>query len=228
MYLAQLILNPMNKAVRRDVTAQYELHRTLSRMYPHPEKDTSENDERTPDRFTFMFRFEEPDYKSGRLLVLAQSVEHPPNFDALPIDYSLDRSVKFVSDDFLISSVKAGKRFSFRLRANTTTKREGHRFAVRKEHERIDWLARKGERCGFSLLQVNAHNITTGNLQSTRKFAGSVPENDVKGRIFQVGALFDGVLQVTDAEKFVYCLINGIGQGKAFGFGLLSIAEYGE
>jgi CRISPR system Cascade subunit CasE len=36
--------------------------------------------------------------------------------------------------------------------------------------------------------------------------------------------LFDGRLQVTDAEVFRRTLTQGIGSGKAFGFGLLSVA----
>ena len=36
--------------------------------------------------------------------------------------------------------------------------------------------------------------------------------------------LFEGLLQVTDPDAFRQTLIRGIGSGKSFGFGLLSIA----
>jgi CRISPR system Cascade subunit CasE len=36
--------------------------------------------------------------------------------------------------------------------------------------------------------------------------------------------LFEGVLQVTDPDGFRETLATGIGSGKAYGFGLLSIA----
>jgi CRISPR-associated protein, Cse3 family len=40
-----------------------------------------------------------------------------------------------------------------------------------------------------------------------------------------IGAvLFTGYLKVTDADRFRTALEHGIGSGKAFGFGLLSIA----
>ena len=39
--------------------------------------------------------------------------------------------------------------------------------------------------------------------------------------------LFNGRLEVTDAERFQQTLATGIGSGKAFGFGLLSIAMEG-
>ncbi|MEN9935136.1 MAG: hypothetical protein RLZZ387_1715 [Chloroflexota bacterium] len=38
-------------------------------------------------------------------------------------------------------------------------------------------------------------------------------------------ALFDGLLTVTDAAAFVKTLETGIGSGKAFGFGLLSVGQ---
>jgi CRISPR system Cascade subunit CasE len=36
--------------------------------------------------------------------------------------------------------------------------------------------------------------------------------------------LFEGRLEVTDRELFLTALREGIGSGKAFGFGLLSVA----
>jgi CRISPR system Cascade subunit CasE len=38
-------------------------------------------------------------------------------------------------------------------------------------------------------------------------------------------ARFDGLLQVNDAKRFLETLTAGIGSGKAFGFGLLSVAK---
>ncbi len=37
--------------------------------------------------------------------------------------------------------------------------------------------------------------------------------------------LYEGILQVADHEKFKDVLFNGIGSGKSFGFGLLSVAR---
>jgi CRISPR system Cascade subunit CasE len=35
---------------------------------------------------------------------------------------------------------------------------------------------------------------------------------------------FDGVLRVTDAQKLTETIARGVGSGKGFGFGLLSLA----
>jgi CRISPR system Cascade subunit CasE len=37
--------------------------------------------------------------------------------------------------------------------------------------------------------------------------------------------LFNGTLAVTDPERFRAALATGIGSGKAYGFGLLSVAR---
>lgn len=39
---------------------------------------------------------------------------------------------------------------------------------------------------------------------------------------------YEGILKVTDAEKFQKILIEGIGRGKAFGMGMLTIAKVGD
>ncbi len=49
------------------------------------------------------------------------------------------------------------------------------------------------------------------------------------GKPMTFGAVtFEGILEVTDAEKFRESLRQGIGTGKAYGFGLLSVAKAAE
>ena len=49
-------------------------------------------------------------------------------------------------------------------------------------------------------------------------------EINSKRRLTFGAALFEGVLEIMDAEVFRQTLAEGIGSGKAYGFGLLSIA----
>ena len=44
-------------------------------------------------------------------------------------------------------------------------------------------------------------------------------------RAIEFGVRFNGLLQVTDPEKLMQAVRNGIGPAKAFGFGLLSLAR---
>lgn len=76
------------------------------------------------------------------------------------------------------------------------------------------WLARQGERAGFSL----TNDLLVGGYQqlSFRRRKGGSP--------IQVSQLdFDGVLIVQDPERLVERLAHGFGSAKAFGFGLMML-----
>lgn len=111
----------------------------------------------------------------------------------------------------------------------------GKRVEVRREEERIAWLARRGrDRCGFELVTVR---LTPGIPVDGREGeARDVPaaRADPSGRLLSYGrrltfstALFEGALQVTDGAAFRQAFEVGVGPGKAFGCGLLSLAPAG-
>ncbi|MGA2501803.1 MAG: type I-E CRISPR-associated protein Cas6/Cse3/CasE [Tepidisphaeraceae bacterium] len=79
------------------------------------------------------------------------------------------------------------------------------------------WLEERGENAGFVLRQVDVSRI------------GYVYVNkggEEKGQRLR-SVRYEGVLEVTDADKFRVALASGIGPAKAFGFGLLSITPAG-
>ena len=45
-----------------------------------------------------------------------------------------------------------------------------------------------------------------------------------KHQLTFIGIIYDGYLKITDKDKFIVGLKKGIGSGKSYGFGLLSIA----
>lgn len=133
-------------------------------------------------------------------------------------------------------------RFRFRLRANVTKKvdtksgpdgarRNGKRVELRKEEERLAWLARKGDELGFRLGWVRASgaaehvvNALVGPAVKEWGFRRRAGDGEGTARLTLAGVLFEGELEVTDAERFRRCLAEGIGPGKAYGMGLMSVA----
>lgn len=126
----------------------------------------------------------------------------------------------------------------------------GKRVDLRREAEQLAWLARKGEAGGFRLGQVSVRpGVPPGDQAATvpvEAGAGSAgvpavqtaPGGRTQGwrtdrntgdrqRLTFGGVVFEGVLEVTDAEAFRRTLREGIGSGKAYGFGLLSVAPAG-
>lgn len=118
----------------------------------------------------------------------------------------------------------AGQTLSFRLRANPTKRlsagkgNTGKRVGIYKEDEQLAWLARKGEQHGFHVLQAQVSH------DDKIKDADAIHRDDVTHKLELLSVQFDGILQVTDPGKLVAAVEAGIGSGKGFGFGLLSLA----
>lgn len=93
-----------------------------------------------------------------------------------------------------------------------------------------EWLARRAEAAGFSFAQ-DSTAVQPGYIyfQKPGKPMEDKPEEKQKDKTNSRGqrlrsVRYDGVLKVTDPARFRETLVQGIGPGKAFGFGLLSVA----
>lgn len=208
MFVSQILLNPMNREVRRDLSDRHDLHQTVMSGFPAIESD----EERV------LFRLEIG--RSGQITLLVQSQDEPRwersetlgKPGVLLVNGKPNPWVKSVDPSF-----EAGREYRFRLDANPTVKREGHRHALLKEAEQEAWLVRKGEQHGFHVLTVQ-----TGSESDARGIKQDEDGKELKLKWH--GVRFDGVLRVTDAALFAQAVACGIGSAKAFGFGLLSIA----
>jgi CRISPR system Cascade subunit CasE len=226
LYLSRLTPNPRRRDVQRDLANCYAMHSRVLSGFPD-----AQDIEQARERFGVLYRIEPggPD-GSGGPVVLVQSRE-APDWSRLPADYLAQAVVKPISHAY--DTLSAGLTLVFRLRANPTrrisdrdtTQAErwrGKRVELRREDEQIAWLERKGETSGFRLLTVQARPDVQDIRTATRPVAFGM--RPVTGRMSFGNVLFDGRLQVTDAEVFRRTLTQGIGSGKAFGFGLLSVA----
>jgi CRISPR system Cascade subunit CasE len=138
--------------------------------------------------------------------------------------------------------MQEGMVLAFRLRANPTKKidtksgpdgerRNGRRVELRKEEDQLQWLHRKGSQHGFTLLTTTVNPgvpdvraAATGKVTGARRSRGSGDEPVVERNLTFGSVLFEGRLRVVDAAALRAALVQGIGSGKAYGFGLLSVA----
>ena len=81
----------------------------------------------------------------------------------------------------------------------------------------MNWLARKAEQSGFRLLSVRTANEAV--------LDGVVHRESREENLRLLSVQFDGLLQVQVAELLRLAARDGIGSGKGFGFGLLSLAR---
>lgn len=221
MYLSRLRMNSRSRAVRRDIADCYQLHRTLLAAFPHGV------DQGARSAFKILYRVESHD---GAPMIYVQSGIRP-DWTCLPEDYLADSwmegeslAVRRIDDAW--AGLKAGQVLRFRLHANPTRKVDtrngsnGRRVPIGPEPDRILWLERKATSGGFKLVtsdQSDAPDVAIRGEERSQGKGGGRP-------LTFKGTVFEGRLEIVDIDRFRDALGSGIGSGKAFGFGLLSIA----
>ena len=227
MYLSRLLLDPRSRAVRRDLADCQELHRSIMSAFPQ----TQQPEESARERFGVLHRLE-VDRRGNRLILYVQSWEEP-DWSRLVPGYLEENSnlenpaCKPVEEKY--RGLKTGAVFAFRLQANPTRKIDkknqkdgprwhGKRVELRREEDQIAWLQRKGEQGGFELLGVRVQGQVKEQGRRQRRGSSDSP-------LTLAGVVFEGHLRINDAGKFYdHSLARGIGPGKAYGLGLLSLA----
>jgi len=208
MYLTRLTLNPRNRRVRKEIADSYQMHRSIMRAFP---EDLDAKQERV------LFRLDAP--RGGPPVLLVQSLTRP---DWSWLEEDGARGYLLTTDEpnpwikGFEPQVKPGQVLAFRLRGNPTIKRGGKRLGLYREEEQMSWLARKAEQGGFRLLSVRSSN--------EKVLGGVIHRESRQGRLRLLSVQFDGLLQVLDAQRLRSSIENGVGSGKGFGFGLLSVA----
>lgn len=201
MYLTQLRLDPRSVHARRDLGDPYEMHRTLVRAFV---RDAGQ----TPPRFLWRA---EPVVDWSEPIVLIQAIEEADwsVLEALPHYLQKPVQTKVLQ---LEKKLDVNNRYRFRLFANPTVTRNGKRFGLVSEEAQVSWLLRQSERAGFML---EAALVTGSELIRSQK-------GDTRISLLKV--CFEGLLRVRDPALLTQAVHAGIGPGKAFGCGLLSLA----
>jgi CRISPR system Cascade subunit CasE len=198
------LLNLQATAARRDIIDPYQMHRTLQRAV-------------AADRVTagLLCRLE---LGATEAIVLAQS-RQPLDWSRLPEGYlKADAPRPNPAVRCWTPQFGRGQVLCFRLRANPTFKRGRRHLGWLRAEEQRAWLERRGECSGFGVLQ--AWPVSEGFV--------SMPRPGLRKRTMTCySVLFDGLLRVSDPARLATAVATGLGSGKAFGFGLLSLASAG-
>jgi CRISPR system Cascade subunit CasE len=204
MYLSQLVLNTRQSQVHKELGNAHKFHQRIMQAFPDEEsRDRPRGD------WHILFR-QEPDSD----IVLVQS-EIEPDWSKLPDQYLRNHAVK--EANFTADQLAANGIFQFRLRANPSKRDTKTKKTVgfSQRPDQLAWLERQADRCGFRLLTADV--VPSPNIFGIKK-KGAAP-------IRIATALFQGVLEVTAPEPFVSTVQHGLGRGKSYGCGLLSLAR---
>jgi CRISPR system Cascade subunit CasE len=230
-YISRLLLDPRNAAVHRDLANCQKLHCTILSGFPRADRVGAR------EHFKILYRLEN-DSPSIGIPVLVQS-ECRPDWRELPADYLAAGNGELENPackslDTMYGQLHTGQTLRFRLRANPTRKictksgphgekRNGKRVPLRTDEERLSWLQHKGAVGGFELVQVRS-SPTVPNTRVAPE-SGSRGTRSDTGTLTFASVLFEGELRIIDPGHFRQTLENGLGPGKAYGFGLLSVAR---
>ncbi|MCE7081672.1 type I-E CRISPR-associated protein Cas6/Cse3/CasE [Streptomyces sp. ST2-7A] len=214
-WLARLTLNPQCEQARRDATgpdSPVHLHRRVMSLYP----DDAGPDPRA--RFGVLYRAEET--PTGVHLIIQSN--HRPDPGRLPHGYG---TLVTSSLDPLLDALKPGRHIHYRCVASAvrkpgaTTRAAYNLPAVvpLKGTAAAEWWMRQAEKTGITA--HTAHHEPIDPVNSPR------PGDDRRApRIRHNRTRFEGTATVTDPDLLRTKIIEGIGRGKPYGCGLLSIA----
>lgn len=210
MYLSRIELDIRHPSVRQALRDVNDLHRNLMSGFGM-------------DLSSFMARAEKQVLfrliaRRDALYLLVTSAEKP--------DVQALKARGFYTDEMKIrdvSGLKAvlipGKLLRFELLASPCKKvggegKNSRRFFLEHSEERAEWLERKGQRGGFRIIRLEEIGNRT-DIYGHRQGA------EVKNSAM----FFSGILCITDQEAFWQSYTKGIGPGKAYGLGMLTLGR---
>ena len=159
------------------------------------------------------------DELGGRTYLLLMSEERPDLFSIANQIGSDEKPCETKDYQPLLNRITVGSIWRFRLVANPVVsqprpgKKRGKLKAITIHEHQREWLTRQAEKNGF-ILSSDQFDTIRSEWRTFRNKSNNVS-------ILQV--TFEGLLTVSDAAKFQDSLLGGIGRGKAYGMGLLTV-----
>lgn len=158
------------------------------------------------------------------LLVLS---EEQSALDQVVKEYGIGDAVETKSYDQILEKISEGSLYRFRLKANPTYSmprkdeesgklKRGRICAHSTIPHQRQWLTEQGQKHGFSVTE-DSFDVT-----ETRWYKFTKGKSN---KLSILSVTFEGVLNVTDADAFREAMTKGIGRGKAYGMGLLTIMK---
>ena len=214
MYLSRIELNITKRQTLAALSNPNFFHGAIESAFPG-------------ERVRKLWRIDKLKEKTYLLLV---SPEKPPA-TALIEQFGTGAPWETIDYDQVVSQINNGDVWRFRLTANPTRRYPGSkaRCAIIGEDNLRKWFTERTLSHGFSVSPVipNTCSIDSPCKGDSLKITEIKKISFFKRRenmyVTVNTVTYEGILCVTDAEKFKQTLFNGIGREKAYGIGLLTI-----
>lgn len=210
MYLSRVELNPFRRETIRAFSSPQIIHAAVMASFPSFGQE--------PGRILWRV-----DKVGDATYIIVQS-ETKPDFNHIIDQFGrpeAERHWDVIEYDEFLSKLKEGQMWRFRIKANPTFSlpspdgKRGKVVAHITAEQQLTWICSKAEKSGF---KISDETITLKH-RDIKKFEHG------ESKITLATATFEGILTVTDADLLRQSIIDGIGRGKAYGCGLLSLAR---
>ncbi|QIM15751.1 type I-E CRISPR-associated protein Cas6/Cse3/CasE [Leucobacter insecticola] len=221
MFLTRMFLNPRRRQAMRFQQDPQAMHAAVESSFP---PDPGGTNPRT------LWRLE----SEGSTLRLFLLSERVPSLEHLQEQAGWMNEVTWESRpyDSLLARLQLGQQYGFRVTANpvhTVTGKNGQKrkLAHVTVAQQAKWLADRADLLGVRFLRGDGEALegeaTEAILVSNRE---TLRFHRGEQRVTLARAQFDGLLEVSDVSKLQTALVAGIGRGKAYGCGLLTLAPH--
>ena len=219
MFLSRIAINRQLRKSRQALAFPQMMHAAVLGSFPPIFEDENERE-----RARVLWRI---DTESMRTWLYVLS-EIKPDFQHIVEQFGWrdsEQSCKTKEYDSFLNRLQVGQRWHFRLHANPVRTVAGKRVPLTLVQQKL-WMREQAKRCGFSLaysdIGVEEHDTFEVAYRSTIGFK-KLPGD--KEQVTLSVATFEGLLIVEDADKLRLALRAGIGKAKAYGCGLLTLAN---
>lgn len=209
MFISRIPLDLNNRKTVQAITVPEILHASIENCFVGERKRN-------------LWRIDTLGEKSYLLVVSPKQTD----FTEVAQIYGESDQFESLSYEPLFQKLRTGQQWSFRLRANPTKSlfdpekpnQRGKVVAV-KPSDQKNWLIKCAGNNGFSV-QTNDFDV----VESVwKRFYKGKYKN--KKEVILYTAVYEGILTITNPLLFSDALSKGIGRGKAYGCGMLTIAK---
>lgn len=220
-YFSRFMINPQRRGAWKLLRSPQAMHAAVMATLP-PDTDYSES--------RILWRLDESKHAPTLYMLSPEK----PDFSALVEQAGWQtRPGESAHYGRLLAKLENGQEWAFRLAANPvkrhTNKQTGKRevFPHVTAEQQQAWIRERAPQWGFEVIPaVEGQDVEECPMVSSRQdlaFARRNAEGKV-GKVTHRKAQFDGALRITDVELFRKSLLSGMGRGKAYGMGLLTLA----
>jgi len=227
MYLSRVFLNPMRRETRNWSASPQRMHAAV--LHGFAEQSTANRP---------LWRL---DRGAHRYELYVVSADRPDLSHLVELGGWSTHVADIADYRPFLDSIRPGRRYLFRLRANPVRSTKdrvdpggrGRVVNVGSREKQESWLLGRSGSWGFEVPDNaadphGAEGVVLGrrNLVLTERetLRFSKLADDSRLQVTLATAQFDGLLEVTDADRLREVLVGGVGRAKAYGCGLLTLA----